>query len=139
MNRAFFIVFFVLFPSLIFSQLDDVGITLQVDPPFSSRDSLDFFIIEGKSPLFERDIEGAALNIYGDEIEEVIFKIFQDGEASSQISGRIFNQPGDENRIGTFLKEIKDSSAYFSYKILAKSRIQLKSIIIFPVDIEIRG
>ena len=59
MNRAFFIVFLVLFPSLIFSQLEDVGITLQVDTPFSSRDSLDFFIIEGDSPLFERDIEGA--------------------------------------------------------------------------------
>ena len=108
MNRAFFIVLLVLFPSLIFSQLDDVGITLQVNPPFSSRDSLDFFIIEGESPLFETDIEGAALNIYGDEIEEVIFKIFQDGEASSKISGRLFNQPDDENRIGTFLKEIKE-------------------------------
>ena len=139
MNRAFFLVSFVLLPSLIFSQLDDVGVTLQVDPPFSSRDSLDYFIIEGESPLFERDIEGAALNIYGDEIEEVIFKIFQDGEDSLQIFGRIFNQPSDENTIGTFLKEIKDSPIYFSYKILAKSRIQLKSIIIFPIDIELPG
>ena len=85
MNRAFFIVSLVLFPPLIFSQLDDVGVTLQVDPPFSSRDSLDYFIIEGESPLFERDIEGAALNIYGDEIEEIIFKIFQDGQDSSKI------------------------------------------------------
>jgi len=139
MNRAFFLVSFVLLPSLIFSQLDVVGVTLQVDPPFSSRDSLDYFIIEGESPLFERDIEGAALNIYGDEIEEVIFKIFQDGEDSLQIFGRIFNQPSDENTIGTFLKEIKDSPIYFSYKILAKSRIQLKSIIIFPIDIELPG
>jgi hypothetical protein len=137
MNRAFFIVFLVLFPPLIFSQLDDVGVTLQVDPPFSSRDSLDYFIIEGESPLFERDIEGAALNIYGDEIEEIIFTIFQDGQDSSKILGRIFNQPNDENTIGTFLKEIKDAPIYFSYKILAKSRIQLKSIIIFPTDIEL--
>ena len=139
MNRVFFIVFLVLFPSLIFSQLEDVGITLQVDPPFSSRDSLDFFIIEGESPLFERDIEGAALNINGDEIEEVIFQIFQDGEAFSKISGSLFKQPDNENTIGTFLKEIKDSSAYLSYKIVAKSRIQLKSIIIFPIDIELPG
>ena len=132
MNRVFFLVLFVLFPSQSFSQLDDVGITLQVDPVFTSRDSSDYFIIEGKSPLFEQNIEGAALNISGDEIENVTFKIFQVGENSLTIPGRLFNQPNNENTIGTFLKEIKDVPIYFSYKIVARTSIQLKSIIILP-------
>ena len=139
MNRVFFLVLFVLFPSQSFSQLDDVGITLQVDPVFTSRDSSDYFIIEGKSPLFEQNIEGAALNISGDEIENVTFKIFQVGENSLTIPGRLFNQPNNENTIGTFLKEIKDAPIYFSYKIVARTSIQLKSIIIFPKEIELSG
>ena len=74
--RAFFTVLISLvIPQIIFSQLDDIGITIQKNPGHTVRDSLDFFIIEGSSPIFDQNIEGAAINIAGDEIESVLFTV----------------------------------------------------------------
>ena len=71
-------------PQIIFSQLDDIGITIQKNPGHTVRDSLDFFIIEGSSPIFNQNIEGAAINIAGDEIESVLFTV-NDGQNNTWI------------------------------------------------------
>ena len=84
--RVFFIVLISLvIPQTIFSQLDDIGITIQKNPGHTVRDSLDFFIIEGSSPIFDQNIEGAAINIAGDEIESVTFTV-NDGQNNNYIT-----------------------------------------------------
>ena len=71
--RAFFIVLISLvIPQTIFPQLDDIGITIQKNPGHTVRDSLDFFIIEGSSPIFDQNIEGAAINIAGVETDRSV-------------------------------------------------------------------
>ena len=61
-HRAFFFLSILLIiPQKISAQLDDVGLNVDRNPVFSSRDSLNFLIVEGESPLIDQAIEGAAI------------------------------------------------------------------------------
>jgi len=130
--RAFFIVLISLvIPQTIFSQLDDIGITIQKNPGHTVRDSLDFFIIEGSSPIFNQNIEGAAINIAGDEIESVTFTVNDGQNNTYAVDGDLFVQPDNGNTIATFLREIRNVPIAFSYKIISKKLTIPESIIIF--------
>ena len=138
--RAFFIVLISLvIPQTIFSQLDDIGITIQKNPGHTTRDSLDFFIIEGSAPIFDQNIEGAAINIAGDEIESVTFTVNDGQNNTYAVDGDLFVQPDNGNTIATFLRDIRNVPIAFSYKIISKKLTKPESIIIFPIDIELPG
>ena len=138
--RVFFIVLvFLVIPKVTFSQLDDIGITIQKQPDHTVRDSLDFFIIEGSSPIFDQNIEGAAINIVGDEIESVSFKVNDEQNNTYLVNGDLFVQPDIGNTIATFLEKIKKVPTFFTYKIISRSYSKPESIIIFPIDIESPG
>lgn len=138
--RVFFVILVSLvIPQVTFSQLDDIGITIQKQPDHTVRDSLDFFIIEGSSPIFDQNIEGAAINIVGDNIESVSFKVNDEQNNLYLINGDLFVQPNNGNTIATFLEKIKNVPTSFSYKIISRGYTEPESIIIFPIDIEPPG
>ena len=64
-HRAFFFLSIsLIIPQKISAQLDDIGLSVDRNPVFSSRDSLNFLIVEGESPLIDQAIEGAAIEIH---------------------------------------------------------------------------
>ena len=138
-HRAFFFLSILLIiPQKISAQLDDIGLSVDRNPVFSSRDSLNFLIVEGESPLINQAIEGAAIEIIGDNIESVLF-IVNDGNNDITINGNLFSQPNDGSVIATFLKDLKSLPFSFSYKVVAIGPIDINSIIIFPIEDELPG
>ena len=94
-HRAFFFLSIsLIIPQKISAQLDDIGLSVDRNPVFSSRDSLNFLIVEGESPLIDQAIEGAAIEFIGDNIESVLF-IVNDGNNDITINGNLFSQPND--------------------------------------------
>ena len=136
------VLFFALLLSLnfpLYSQLDDIGTTLDSGPRYKVRDSLEYLIYEGESPAFFQTIEGGAIDLVGEEIESVIFRLFNQSGAYKTIPGKIFTQP-DINKVATtFLELIENVPAKFSFKIVSRESIEINSILIFPVDQEKPG
>ena len=137
--RAFFFLLIAfIIPQKISAQLDDIGLSVDRNPVFSSRDSLGLLIVEGESPLIDQAIEGAAIEIFGDNIESVLF-IVNDGNIDTTINGNLFSQPNDGSIIATFLKDLKRLPFSFSYRVVAVGSIDINSIIIFPIEDELPG
>ena len=134
----FFLSISFIIPQKISAQLDDIGLSVDRNPVFSSRDSLNFLIVEGESPLIDQAIEGAAIEFIGDNIESVLF-IVNDGNNDITINGNLFSQPNDGSVIATFLKDLKSLPFSFSYKVVAVGSIDINSIIIFPIEDELPG
>ena len=136
------VLFFALLLSLnlpLYSQLDDIGTTLDSEPRYTVRDSLEYLIYEGESPAFFQTVEGGAIELVGEEIESVSFRLFGRSGAYKTIPGKIFTQP-DINKVATtFLELIENVPAKFSFKIVSRESIEINSILIFPVDQEKPG
>ena len=115
--KVFFLLSILLIiPQRTSAQLDDIGLSVDRDPVYNLRDSLNFLIVEGKSPLINEAIEGAAIEIVGNNIESVIF-IINDGNNDITINANLFSQTNNGNVIATFLKDLKNPPFSFSYKI----------------------
>ena len=137
--KVFFLLSILLIiPQRTSAQLDDIGLSVDRDPVYNLRDSLNFLIVEGKSPLINEAIEGAAIEIVGNNIESVIF-IINDGNNDITINANLFSQPNDGNVIATFLKDLKNPPFSFSYKIIVIGSVDVNSMIIFPIEDELPG
>ena len=137
--RVLFFLFSFLSISSIYAQLDDIGITIDRQPNIDFRDSLDFYIYEGDSPEFIQDAEGGALDIIGGNIESATFQVYNQNGAPKKLTGKIFVQPNLNKTVVTFLDQMKNAPSRFSFKIVARTTIELNSIMIFPIDREIPG
>lgn len=73
--RVLFFAPFLLLNFPLYSQLDDIGTTLDSEPRYTVRDSLEYLIYEGESPEFFQTIEGGAIDLVGEEIESVNFRL----------------------------------------------------------------
>ena len=137
--KVFFLLSILLIiPQRTLAQLYDIGLSVDRDPVYNLRDSLNFLIVEGKSPLIDEAIEGAAIEIVGNNIESVIF-IINDGNNNITINANLFSQPNDGNVIATFLKDLKNPPFSFSYKIIVIGSVDVNSMIIFPIEDELPG
>ena len=83
--------------------MDDIGITVDLQPNVDFRDSLDFYIYEGDSPEFIQDAEGGALDIIGGNIESATFQVYNQNGAPKKLTGKIFVQPDLNKVVVTFL------------------------------------
>ena len=119
--------------------MDDIGITVDLQPNVDFRDSLDFYIYEGDSPEFIQDAEGGALDIIGNNIESTTFQVYDQNGAPKKLTGKIFAQPNLNKTVVTFLDQMKNAPSRFSFKIVSRTTIELNSIMIFPIDREIPG
>ena len=137
--RVLFFSFLILFTFPLYSQLDDVGTTLDSEPRYTVRDSLEYLIYEGESPEFFQTVEGGAIDLVGKEIESISFRLFDQSGAYKIIPGKIFNQPDLNKVVVTFLEMIENVPARFSFKIVSEGNIEINSILIFPVDQEKSG
>ena len=136
------VLFFALLLSLnlpLYSQLGDIGTTLDSEPRYTVRDSLEYLIYEGESPEFFQTVEGGAIDLVGKEIESISFRLFDQSGAYKIIPGKIFNQPDLNKVVVTFLEIIENVPARFSFKIVSEGNIEINSILIFPVDQEKPG
>ena len=137
--RVLFFSFLLSLNLPLYSQLDDIGTTIDSEPRFTVRDSLEYFIYEGESPEFIQTAEGGAIDLIGEEIESVSFRLFDQSGAYKTIPGKIFTH-SDLNKVAaTFLELIENVPARFSFKIVSKGNIEINSILIFPVDQEKPG
>ena len=139
LNRVLFFAPFLLLNFPLYSQLDDIGITLDSEPRYTVRDSLEYLIYEGESPEFFQTVEGGAIDLVGKEIESISFRLFDQSGAYKIIPGKIFNQPDLNKVVVTFLEMIENVPARFSFKIVSEGNIEINSILIFPVDQEKPG
>jgi len=137
--RVSFFSFLILFTFPLYSQLDDIGTTLDSEPRYTVRDSLEYLIYEGESPEFFQTVEGGAIDLVGKEIESISFRLFDQSGAYKIIPGKIFNQPDLNKVVVTFLEIIENVPARFSFKIVSEGNIEINSILIFPVDQEKPG
>ena len=137
--RVLFFSFLFLFIFPINAQLDDIGVTVDLQPNVDFRDSLDFYIYEGDSPEFIQDAEGGALDIIGGDIESATFLVYNQNGAPKKLTGKIFVQPNLNKTVVTFLDQMKNAPSRFSFKIVSRTTIELNSIMIFPIDREIPG
>ena len=137
--RVSFFSFLILFTFPLYSQLDDIGTTLDSEPRYTVRDSLEYLIYEGESPEFFQIVEGGAIDLVGKEIESISFRLFDQSGAYKIIPGKIFNQPDLNKVVVTFLEMIENVPARFSFKIVSEGNIEINSILIFPVDQEKPG
>ena len=137
--RVLFFSFLLLFTFPLYSQLDDIGTTLDSEPRYTVRDSLEYLIYEGESPEFFQTVEGGAIDLVGKEIESISFRLFDQSGAYKIIPGKIFNQPDLNKVVVTFLEMIENVPARFSFKIVSEGNIEINSILIFPVDQEKPG
>ena len=137
--RVLFFAPFLLLNFPLYSQLDDIGITLDSEPRYTVRDSLEYLIYEGESPEFFQIVEGGAIDLVGKEIESISFLLFDQSGAYKIIPGKIFNQPDLNKVVVTFLEMIENVPARFSFKIVSEGNIEINSILIFPVDQEKPG
>ena len=137
--RVLFFSFSIFFISPIYTQLDDIGITIDGKPSVDIRDSLDYYIYEGDSPEFIQEAEGGALDIIGGNIESATFQVYNQNKKPKKLTGKIFLQPDLNKVVVTFLGLMKDSPSRFSYKIVAKTNIELNSVLIFPSYREMPG
>ena len=137
--RVLFFAPFLLLNFPLYSQLDDIGITLDSEPRYTVRDSLEYLIYEGESPEFFQTVEGGAIDLVGEEIESVNFRLIDQSGAYKTIPGKIFNQPDLNKVVVTFLEMIENVPARFSFKIVSEGNIEINSILIFPVDQEKPG
>ena len=137
--RVLFFAPFLLLNFPLYSQLDDIGITLDSEPRYTVRDSLEYLIYEGESPEFFQIVEGGAIDLVGKEIESISFRLFDQSGAYKIIPGKIFNQPDLNKVVVTFLEIIENVPARFSFKIVSEGNIEINSILIFPVDQEKPG
>jgi hypothetical protein len=124
-----------IFPNL-FSQILDVGISLSQNPDAQVRDSLDYYITEGRTPTFSLAIEGGALEITGDGVESVSFNLMSEESLNKNIPARLFNNQDLGNLISTFQFPWKSGEKYFTYKIISKSPIIINEVFIFRQDDE---
>ena len=138
-HRALSLTFFALIILPLYSQLDDIGITIDSGTRLTVRDSLEYLIYEGESPLFNQAAEGAAIEFYGEKIESVSFRLFNHTVENKEIAGKIFRQPNLDKVVATFLEPIEDGPAKYSFKIISKGNIEINRMIIFPIDQERPG
>lgn len=137
--RVLFFSFLLSLNLPLYSQLDDIGTTIDSEPRFTVRDSLEYFIYEGESPEFIQTAEGGAIDLIGQEIESVSFRLFDQSGAYKTIPGKIFTHPDLNKVAATFLELIENVPARFSFKIVSRGNIEINSILIFPVDQEKPG
>ena len=137
--RVLFFSFLLSLNLPLYSQLDDIGTTIDNEPRFTVRDSLEYFIYEGESPEFIQTAEGGAIDLIGEEIESVSFRLFDQSGAYKTIPGKIFTHPDLNKVAATFLELIENVPARFSFKIVSRGNIEINSILIFPVDQEKPG
>jgi hypothetical protein len=137
--RVLFFSFLLSLNLPLYSQLDDIGTAIDSEPRFTVRDSLEYFIYEGESPEFIQIAEGGAIDLIGQEIESVSFRLFDQDGAYKTIPGKIFTHPDLNKVAATFLELIENVPARFSFKIVSKGNIEINSILIFPVDQEKPG
>ena len=137
--RVLFFSFLLSLNLPLYSQLDDIGTTIDSEPRFTVRDSLEYFIYEGESPEFIQTAEGGAIDLIGEEIESVSFRLFDQSGAYKTIPGKIFTHPNLNKVAATFLELIENVPARFSFKIVSRGNIEINSILIFPVDQEKPG
>ena len=137
--RVLFFSFLLSLNLPLYSQLDDIGTTIDSEPRFTVRDSLEYFIYEGESPEFIQTAEGGAIDLIGEEIESVSFRLFDQSGAYKTIPGKIFTHPDLNKVAATFLELIENVPARFSFKIVSRGNIEINSILIFPVDQEKPG
>lgn len=123
----------------LYSQLDDIGITIDSEPRLRVRDSLQFFIFEGESPVFTQTAEGGAIDFFGEKIKSVSFRVMNQSGAYIIIPGKIFRQPGPDKVTATFLELMQDGPKIFSFKIISEGHVEANSVQIFPVDQEKPG
>jgi len=137
--RVLFFSFLLSLNLPLYSQLDDIGTAIDSEPRFTVRDSLEYFIYEGESPEFIQTAEGGAIDLIGQEIESVSFRLFDQDGAYKTIPGKIFTHPDLNKVAATFLELIENVPARFSFKIVSKGNIEINSILIFSVDQEKPG
>ena len=138
-HRALSLTFFALIILPLYSQLDDIGITIDSGTRLTVRDSLEYLIYEGESPLFNQAAEGAAIEFNGEQTESVVFRLFDQTTENKEIDGRIFRQPNLDKVVATFLEPIEDGPAKYFFKIIFKGNIEINRMIIFPIDQERPG
>ena len=138
-HRALSLIFLILIFLPLYSQIDDIGITIDSGTRPTVRDSLEYLIYEGESPLFDQAVEGAAIEFYGEKIESVSFRLFDQTVENKAIAGKIFRQPNLDKVVATFLEPIEAVPAKYSFKIISKGNIEINRMIIFPVDQEKPG
>ena len=130
-------IFVIILP--LYAQLDDIGITIDSKTRLTVRDSLEYLIYEGESPLFNQVSDGGAIDFYGEKVESIRFRLFDQSGAYKTIPGKLFRQPGLDKVTATFLEKIEDVPARFSFKIVSEGNIEFNSILIFPVYQERQG
>ncbi|MCS5551114.1 MAG: hypothetical protein NZ811_06305, partial [Gammaproteobacteria bacterium] len=123
----------------LYSQLDDIGITIDSEPRLRVRDSLQFFIYEGESPVFTQAAEGGAIDFFGEKIESVSFRVMNQSGTYIIIPGKIFRQSGPDKVTATFLELMQPGPKRFSFKIISEGHVEVNSVLIFPVDQEKPG
>lgn len=121
----------------LFSQLSDVGLSLEKEPELYIRDSLNYMIYEGVSPTFNYPMEGAALDIHGENIESISFSVFLNNTNSKTIEGKVFHGPGSENIISTFQYFTPEGEKYIKYKIVTTVPILVEELFLFVPDEEV--
>tara|TARA_X000001036_G_scaffold158491_1_gene150399 strand:+ start:9028 stop:10323 length:1296 start_codon:yes stop_codon:yes gene_type:complete len=138
-HRALYLTLLTLIFLPLYSQIDDIGITIDSGTRLTVRDSLEYLIYEGESPFFDQAVEGAAIEFYGEKIESVVFRLFDQTVENKAIAGKIFRQPDLDKVVATFLEPIEDVPAKYSFKIISEGDIEINRMIIFPVDQEKPG
>ncbi len=136
MKRILTFQFLIVFNSS-FAQIGDLGPVLDRFPELIARDSLSFIISEGKSSPSFSSLEGGAIEIEGEDISDVEFFILNSFGIQKKIQAKIFRNQLLGLTIATFTTEDDEYIDHFSFKIVSKVRINVKSVVGFILDSEV--
>jgi len=129
---------FLIFFNLSFAQIGELGPILDQFPHLIARDSLSFIISEGRSsPSFD-SLEGGAIEIEGDFVTGAEFVLFNESGTQKKVQGKIFRNELLGTTIATFRTLENEFIDQFSFKIISTELIEVKSVIGFLPDSEIR-
>jgi len=120
----------------VFSQLSDVGDSFGSYSQPTIRDSLNYFIFEGESPIFFNSMEGGALDLSGQSVESISFSIYNDGKKIASKEGVVFQRQNGNQIISTFLFSAGKGEKQFKYKIISFDLLEIEDILLFKKDSE---
>ncbi|MBT6112542.1 MAG: T9SS type A sorting domain-containing protein [Candidatus Marinimicrobia bacterium] len=120
----------------VFPQLGDIGDSFDSFSRPTVRDSMNYYIYEGESPLFYIPMEGGALDLIGQSVESISFSIYNDGKKIALKEGMIFEGQNENQIISTFLFSLDGDEKKIHYKIISYNSIDIENIILFKKDSE---
>ena len=120
----------------VFPQLGDIGDSFDSFSRPTVRDSINYYIYEGESPLFYIPMEGGALDLIGQSVESISFSIYNDGKKIALKEGMIFEGQNENQIISTFLFSLDGDEKKIHYKIISYNSIDIENIILFKKDSE---